>query len=104
MTLEAVRAAAAGTLPAGVQEVPEVVPYSGQARKALELTFREALRLGHNYIGTEHILLALLELEGGEGPLHGLGLTKPASRGGSAASWPSWLTPPGLPGEPGPQA
>jgi ATP-dependent Clp protease ATP-binding subunit ClpA len=36
---------------------PELIPFSGPARKALELTFREALRLGHNYIGTEHLLL-----------------------------------------------
>lgn len=42
----------------------------------LELTFREALRLGHNYVGTEHILLALLEAEAGEGPLHTLGVDK----------------------------
>jgi len=40
------------------------------------LTFRQALRLGHNYIGTEHILLALLEAEDGDGPLHGLGVDK----------------------------
>jgi ClpA/ClpB-like protein len=49
---------------------PQLIPFSGPARKALELTFREALRLGHNYIGTEHLLLALLELEDGTGPLH----------------------------------
>ncbi len=42
----------------------------------LELTFREALRLGHNYVGTEHILLALLEQENGSGLLSGLGLRK----------------------------
>jgi ATP-dependent Clp protease ATP-binding subunit ClpA len=42
----------------------------------LELTFREALRLGHNYIGTEHLLLALLELEDGAGPLHRTGVDK----------------------------
>jgi hypothetical protein len=104
VTLEAIRAAAVGTLPAGVQEVPEVVPYSGQARKALELTFREALRLGHNYIGTEHILLALLELEGGEGPLHGLGLTKPAVEGRIRTLLAELTHPTGLPGQPGPQA
>ena len=52
------------------------MPFDGRAKKALELTFREALRLGHNYIGTEHILLALLELEDGDGPLSGLGLAK----------------------------
>jgi ATP-dependent Clp protease ATP-binding subunit ClpA len=57
-------------------EPPELIPFSGPARKALELTFREALRLGHNYIGTEHLLLALLELEGDDGPLHRSGIDK----------------------------
>jgi ATP-dependent Clp protease ATP-binding subunit ClpA len=56
--------------------LPDLIPYDPDARKALELTFREALRLGHNYIGTEHILLALLENEGGQGPLHDLGVDK----------------------------
>jgi Clp amino terminal domain, pathogenicity island component len=46
---------------------------------ALELTFREALRLGHSHGGTEHILLALLELEDGSGTLTGLGLDKAAT-------------------------
>ena len=55
--------------PGADAERPELIPFSGPARKALELTFREALRLGHNYIGTEHLLLALLELEDGAGPL-----------------------------------
>lgn len=70
---------AAVELPPGGTETPELIPFSGPARKALELTFREALRLGHNYIGTEHLLLALLELEGGspgEGPLHRCGVDK----------------------------
>jgi hypothetical protein len=71
---ESVRAAI--TLPSGVENPPELVPFSGMARKALELTFREALRLGHNYIGTEHLLLALLELEDGSGPLHRAGIDK----------------------------
>jgi ATP-dependent Clp protease ATP-binding subunit ClpA len=56
--------------------MPALIPFSGTARKALELTFREALRLGHNYIGTEHILLALLELEDGSGSLHQAGVDK----------------------------
>ncbi|HSS25150.1 MAG TPA: Clp protease N-terminal domain-containing protein, partial [Mycobacterium sp.] len=71
---EAVRAAV--TLPPAGGEPPELIPFSGPARKALELTFREALRLGHNYIGTEHMLLALLELEDGAGPLHRSGAGK----------------------------
>lgn len=71
---ETIRAAV--NLPPSAGEPPELIPFSGPARKALELTFREALRLGHNYIGTEHLLLALLELEDGAGPLHRSGVDK----------------------------
>ena len=60
----------------GTGEALHLVPFGTTAKKALELTFREALRLGHNYIGTEHILLALLEAEGGDGPLHRAGISK----------------------------
>ncbi|MFE1748935.1 Clp protease N-terminal domain-containing protein [Streptomyces anandii] len=76
VALDTVREAATAALPPASADAPELVPYGPAAKKALELTFREALRLGHNYIGTEHILLALLELENGEGLLSGLGLTK----------------------------
>ncbi|MER7487212.1 Clp protease N-terminal domain-containing protein [Streptomyces sp. NPDC126497] len=79
VTVEAVRAAARAALPPAVEDAPELVPYGPAAKKVLELTFREALRLGHNYIGTEHILLALLEHENGEGLLNGLGVTKSAT-------------------------
>ena len=80
-TLDAVRQSATATLPvpdaaSTAATAPEVVPYDEEARKVLELTFREALRLGHNYIGTEHLLLALLELEDRDGPLTDLGLDK----------------------------
>lgn len=64
------------SLPEASDAVPELIPYDASARKALELTFRQALRLGHNYIGTEHIALALLEVEGGDGPLHDAGVTR----------------------------
>ncbi|NUP26260.1 MAG: ATP-dependent Clp protease ATP-binding subunit [Nocardia sp.] len=53
-----------------------LVPFDAESKKALELTFREALRLGHNYIGTEHILLAILEHENGSGILSDAGLRK----------------------------
>ncbi len=36
------------------------IPFTAPAKRVLELTLREALKLGHNYIGTEHIILALL--------------------------------------------
>ncbi|MEU1849768.1 Clp protease N-terminal domain-containing protein [Streptomyces sp. NPDC019990] len=76
VSLDRVREAATAALPPAVEEAPELVPYGQAAKKVLELTFREALRLGHNYIGTEHILLALLEHENGEGVLSGLGIGK----------------------------
>jgi hypothetical protein len=76
VTLDAVRQAVTATLPPPVAEVPALIPYDAGAKKALELTFREALRLGHNYVGTEHILLALLEFEDGSGVLTGLGVDK----------------------------
>ncbi|GGZ85525.1 Clp protease N-terminal domain-containing protein [Streptomyces echinoruber] len=73
---DAGRAAVAAVLPPPAEDAPELVPYGAAAKKALELTFREALRLGHNYIGTEHLLLALLEYENGEGVLSDLGVDK----------------------------
>jgi ATP-dependent Clp protease ATP-binding subunit ClpA len=74
--VDAAAVTAAVTLPPRVDEVPALIPFSGPAKKILELTFREALRLGHNYIGTEHILLALLESEAEQGILHDLGVDK----------------------------
>ncbi|WP_299538790.1 Clp protease N-terminal domain-containing protein [uncultured Streptomyces sp.] len=79
VTPEAVREAATAVLPPPADELPALVPYDAGARKVLELTLREALRLGHNYVGTEHILLALLELEDGDGPLTRAGVDKAAS-------------------------
>ena len=67
---------AAITLPPATGQTLDLVPFNGPAKKVLELTFREALRLGHNYVGTEHLLLALLESEDGDGPLHRLGVDK----------------------------
>ncbi|MFI5605733.1 Clp protease N-terminal domain-containing protein [Amycolatopsis sp. NPDC051903] len=78
VTLEAVKEAAEARLPEPVDPVPEPMPFAAAAKKTLELTLREGLRMGHNYIGTEHILLALLEQGEGAGfeVLTGLGITK----------------------------
>jgi hypothetical protein len=65
--------------PAADGEAPTLTPFDPRSRKALELTFREALRFGHEWVGTGHILLALLEEEPDGGVLTGLGLTKPAT-------------------------
>ncbi|RNG17950.1 Clp protease N-terminal domain-containing protein [Streptomyces botrytidirepellens] len=74
--LDTVRQAATAALPPAADSMPALVPFDAGAKKVLELTFREALRLGHNYIGTEHILLALLEHEDGSGLLADLGIAK----------------------------
>jgi hypothetical protein len=58
--LARVRRAAVGTLAPPVTDLPDHIPFAVDAKKALGLTLREALRLGHNYVGTEHILLGLL--------------------------------------------
>lgn len=78
VTLDVVRAAATAALPDDGPTTDRLVPYDDAAKKVLELTFREALRLGHNYIGTEHLLLALLDAEDGTGPLSTAGLDKAA--------------------------
>jgi len=80
VTADAVREAATAALPPAADPAPELVPFDAQAKKVLELTFREALRMGHNYIGTEHILLALLEDEDGHGLLTDLGIEKAAAQ------------------------
>lgn len=74
ISAEAARAAV--EMPPRMDTVPDLIPFDAPARKVLELTFREALRLGHNYIGTEHLLLALMEAEDDDGPLHRLGFDK----------------------------
>lgn len=77
VTPEALRRAATAPLPPGGADVPALIPFDAGAKKALELTFREALRLGHQHVGTGHLLLALLEHEDGSGVLTALGLRKP---------------------------
>ncbi|GIG60081.1 hypothetical protein Lfu02_44530 [Longispora fulva] len=80
VSLDTVRQAVTASLPAAAEGgAPALIPFDAQAKKALELTFREALRLGHNYVGTEHVLLALLEVEDGSGVLAGLGVDKAAA-------------------------
>jgi hypothetical protein len=73
---EQVREAVLAGLPPAVDRVPDLIPFDAAARKVLELMSREALRFGQDYVGTEHLLLALLEHEGGTGVLSGLGLEK----------------------------
>lgn len=76
VSVDVISAAASASLPQAEGDVPALIPFGAEAKKVLELTFREALRLGHNYIGTEHMLLALLEQENGAGLLSDLGVDK----------------------------
>jgi hypothetical protein len=86
--LETVRQAVTPALPLAADSVPPLIPFDAGAKKTLELTFREALRMGCNYVGTEHILLALLELEDGNGTLASLGITKAAAEASITAALP----------------
>jgi hypothetical protein len=79
VSLDEVRRVAAATLPAASGKVPAQVPFDAHARRALELTFREAMRLDAQTIGTGHILLAVLAVEDGTGVLAGLGIDRAAA-------------------------
>jgi ATP-dependent Clp protease ATP-binding subunit ClpC len=60
ISLEAVRSKVEEIINQGQQEPEGHLPYTPRAKKVLELSLRESLQLGHNYIGTEHILLGLI--------------------------------------------
>jgi ATP-dependent Clp protease ATP-binding subunit ClpA len=60
ISLEAVRAQVEEIIGQGIEAPGGHIPFTPRAKKVLELSLREALQLGHNYIGTEHILLGLI--------------------------------------------
>src|SRR3989441_2589199 len=60
ITVEEVRAQVARIVGQGDEVTSSQIPFTPRAKKVLELALREALSLGHNYIGTEHILLGLV--------------------------------------------
>ena len=60
ITVEEVRAQIARIVGQGDEVTTGQIPFTPRAKKVLELALREALSLGHNYIGTEHILLGLV--------------------------------------------
>ncbi|MCW2937942.1 MAG: clpC [Actinomycetia bacterium] len=64
--LEVARAEVETVVGRGKSEPSGHIPFTPRAKKTLELSLREALQLGHNYIGTEHILLGLIRE--GQGP------------------------------------
>ncbi|WBB74109.1 ATP-dependent Clp protease ATP-binding subunit [Micromonospora sp. WMMD1128] len=60
ISLEGVRQQVEEIIGQGQQAPSGHIPFTPRAKKVLELSLREALQLGHNYIGTEHILLGLI--------------------------------------------
>jgi ATP-dependent Clp protease ATP-binding subunit ClpC len=60
ITVEEVRAQVVRIVGLGDEVTAGQIPFTPRAKKVLELALREALSLGHNYIGTEHILLGLV--------------------------------------------
>jgi len=86
---EAARQALVAAMPPATADEPASggMPFTPRAKKVLTLALREALQLGHNYVGTEHILLGVLTEDDGIGArtLTGLGVTKERVR--------EWLVP-----------
>ena len=65
VTEQSIEAALVEEIGTGVNAVGDYLPMTPRAKKVLQHTLPEALQLGHNYIGTEHILLALIAEEDG---------------------------------------
>jgi len=61
ISFDNIRSAVREVVNEGTSESYEHIPFTPRAKKVLELSLREALQMGHNYIGTEHILLGLLK-------------------------------------------
>lgn len=82
VAVEDLRHALSNDLPARSDAPPDVVPFGAAARKGLELTFREALRTGHEMVEPAHLLLAALNVEEGAGPVTSAGVTRAAVEAG----------------------
>ena len=68
INLDGVRHEVVEIIGQGEQAPSGHIPFTPRAKKVLELSLREALQLGHNYIGTEHILLGLIREAKGSPP------------------------------------
>jgi ATP-dependent Clp protease ATP-binding subunit ClpC len=65
LTTEEVRAEVVSIVGLGEAAATGQIPFTPHAKKALEFSLREALSLGHDYIGTEHVLLGLVRADDG---------------------------------------
>lgn len=76
LALDAVRAAVTPRLAPAHRDVPALIAFDEDAKGVLESTFAVTERLGHDYVGTEHLLLALFEHEDGRVALAAAGVDK----------------------------
>jgi ATP-dependent Clp protease ATP-binding subunit ClpA len=65
VTVERVRAEVVAVVGSGAEVTSGQIPFTPRAKKVLELALREGVDLGHNYLGTEHVLLGLLAVKEG---------------------------------------
>jgi len=65
LAIEEIRARVARIIGQGDEPLTGQIPFTPRSKRVLELSLRQAVTLGHNYIGTEHLLLALLHEGGG---------------------------------------
>jgi hypothetical protein len=64
-SLDTVRDAVLAVIPAGTETPPQKIPFTPRAKEALGQSNAQAVEMGHNYVGTEHLLLGLLKVEEG---------------------------------------
>lgn len=67
VTLEGAWAQVRRRVSVGEQPSPEEIPFTPRARQVLELALEKALEMGQDYVGTEHLLLGVAEVDGGVG-------------------------------------
>jgi ATP-dependent Clp protease ATP-binding subunit ClpC len=67
VTAERARTEVLRRVPSGHEARGPQLPFSPRAKKALELSLQHALALGHNYVGTEHVLLGIADTDEGQG-------------------------------------
>jgi len=78
VSLAEVERTAVATLPAPAATIPALIPFDPHAKAALEGAFAQAQQRGADSIGSEHLLLSVLEADAGTGVLAGLGVTADA--------------------------
>jgi Clp amino terminal domain, pathogenicity island component len=83
-TAETIRKRVVRAIPPGNEKQPTHIPFEPEPKEAMKQALDQALELGHNYIGTEHLLLGLLRVPDGQGAqlLSELGITYETARAG----------------------